>query len=226
MRRRWQIAGGVGLALVGWLSAPLVFRNVGFFRVQQIEVSGAKYLPVGTIVGALALSTDANVFDGFGKAEEHIRALPGVEEVEIGRRIPGTLRVVVVEAEPIALSPKGDRLVLVDARANALPFDPARAAPSLPVVEEPDSVLTAVLRRAQLADGELFDRISAASRRRGDVVLDLGDWRLWLRPDTDMEVMRAVMDVARDLARRGWTFRELDARFAGQVIVRGRRVAA
>ncbi|NNG14913.1 MAG: FtsQ-type POTRA domain-containing protein [Gemmatimonadales bacterium] len=225
MRRRWQIAGGVVLAFIGWLVAPLVFRNVRFFRVQQIEVSGAQYLPVVTIVDALALSTDANVFDDFGKAEANIRALPGVEEVDIGRRIPGTLRVAVVEAEPIALSPKGDRLVLVDARAHSLPFDPARSAPSLPVVEEPDSVLTAVLSRARNADGELFDRISAASRRREDVVLDLGEWRLWLRPDTEMEVMRAVMDVARDLALRGWTFQELDARFAGQIIVRGRRVA-
>ena len=37
-----------------------------------------------------------------------------------------------------------------------------------------------------------------------------------------MEVMRTVMDVVRDLARRGWTYRELDARFEGQIIVRGR----
>jgi cell division septal protein FtsQ len=225
MSRRWRIAGGVALAVVGWLGAPLVFRNVAFFRVQQIEVSGAEYLPVVMIMDALALSTDANVFDDFGKAEVGIRALPGIEEVEIGRRIPGTLRVVVVEAVPIALSPKGDRLVLLDTSANTLPFDPARSAPDLPVVGEPDSVLTALLGRVRNADGELFDRISTASRRREDVVLDLGPWRLLLRANAEIEEMRTVMDVVRDLARRGWTFRELDARFAGQIIVRGRRVA-
>ena len=171
---------------------------------------------------ALALSKDANVFDDFGKAEANIRALPGLDEVEIGRRIPGTLRVAVVEAEPVALSPKGDRLVLLDTSARTLPFDPARAAPDLPVVGEPDSVLTAVLGRVRSADGELFDRISSASRSREDVVLDLGEWRLWLRPDAETEVMRTVVDVERDLARRGWTYRELDARFEGQIIVRGR----
>jgi hypothetical protein len=168
------------------------------------------------------MSTDANVFDDFGKAEAAIRALPGIEEAVIGRRIPGTLRVAVVEAEPIALSSEGDHLVLLDTSAHSLPFDPARSAPDLPVIGEPDSVLTAVLGRVRNADGELFDRISSASRRREDVVLDLGEWRLWLRPDAEMEVMRAVMDVVRDLARREWTFRELDARFAGQIIVRGR----
>lgn len=222
MRRRWWIAGGVALTLVGWLSTPLVFRNVGFFRVQQIEVSGAKYLSIALIMDVLALSKDANVFDDFGKAEANIRALPGLDEAEIGRRIPGTLRVAVVEAEPVALSPKGDRLVLLDTSARTLPFDPARAAPDLPVVGEPDSVLTAVLGRVRNADGELFDRISSASRSREDVILDLGEWRLWLRPDAEMEVMRTVMDVVRDLARRGWTYRELDARFEGQIIVRKR----
>lgn len=224
LTRRWQIVGGALLAVMGWIAAPLLFRNIGFFRVQQIEVTGARYLPVGMIMDAMALSREANVFDDFGAAESNIRSLPGVESAAIGRRIPGTLRVAVVEAEPVALSPTGDRLVLLDASARALPFDPARSAPDLPVVAEPDSVLTEVLGRARSADSELFDGISTAWRGRGDVVLDLGEWRLWLRPDAEMEEIRAAMDVARELARRGWTFRELDARFKGQIIVRGRVV--
>jgi len=220
-RGRWAV-GGVAVAAIVWFGTPRVFRHIRFFDVRRIEIVGTRHLSADIVLEAIGLSSDANVFDGFKRAERSIREIPGVVDARIGRRIPGTLRVVVIEAKPVALTPARDGLALLDASGVALPFDPARTAPDLPLIAETDSVLTTLLARVRSADPDLFSHVSAASRRAGDVVLDLGQWRLWLRSDTEPEVLIAVMDVARDLTRRGWKFQELDVRFGGQVIVRGR----
>jgi hypothetical protein len=71
-----------------------------------------------------------------------------------------------------------------------------------------------------LNDALLFARIRSAWRVQDDVVLDLDGRRLWFGPAVTAEDIRAVTAVAQDLARQGREYRELDGRFAGQVIVR------
>jgi hypothetical protein len=55
---------------------------------------------------------------------------------------------------------------------------------------------------------------------RDDVLLDVDGRRFWFGPAVTAEDIRAVMAVARDLARQGRNYQELDGRYAGQVIVR------
>ncbi len=218
----WWVVGGVATATALWFGTPRLLRHIGFFALRRVEIVGAQHLPADVVLDAIALPADANIFDGYGGAEQRLRQVPGVADARIARRVPGTLRVLVEEAEPVALVPRDGQLALVDAAGVALPFDPARSAPDLPVVMTADSVVTSLLARVRSADYGFFSRVSAAARRGQDVVLDLGHWRLWLRGDAEPDVMVAAMEVARDLDRRGWKFRELDARFDGQVIVRGR----
>jgi len=52
------------------------------------------------------------------------------------------------------------------------------------------------------------------------VMLECDGRQLWFGPAATAEDIRAVMAVAQDLARQGRKYRELDGRFAGQVIVR------
>src|SRR5207247_1443262 len=78
-----------------------------------------------------------------------------------------------------------------------------------------------------LAVLRLFQAIDAARRTettRGDVLLELGGGahRVLLNRDAGPEVIEAVVLVARDLAAKARPYRELDARFAGQVVVRRR----
>jgi hypothetical protein len=80
-----------------------------------------------------------------------------------------------------------------------------------------------LLARVQVADPAFFQMIDAArgtGSPRGDVVLELGAHRVLFSRDAGPEVIEAVLLVARDLAARARTYAELDARFAGQVIVR------
>jgi hypothetical protein len=52
------------------------------------------------------------------------------------------------------------------------------------------------------------------------VVLELGPRRLLLAREAGPEVIRAVVLVTQDLASRSFRYAELDARYAGQIVVR------
>ena len=146
----------------------------------------------------------------------------GCGRATVHRRLPGTLVVEIVEARAVALAPNQGRLAMVGRNGKFLPFDPTVSAPDLPVISAPDAVVARLLGRVQEMDPELFSRVVTASQVRGDVVLDLGGRRLWLRPDVTTEVIRAVTAAEQDLGRRGRVWAELDGRFAGQVVVRWR----
>jgi hypothetical protein len=63
--------------------------------------------------------------------------------------------------------------------------------------------------------------ISASRGDDREVILDAPDHRFLLRGDASLEQIRALAAVAQDLARKGRNYRELDARYADRVFVRG-----
>ncbi len=216
---------GLGLLMAGsvlWLGGPVLLRQVGFFTVRRVELVGVTSATPADIVGAMKIPRKGNLFDDLDPYAARVLALPGIRTVEVHRRLPGTLVVTVTEARAVALAPRNGRLRMVGRNGKFLPFDPAVAAPDLPVVTAPDATVARVLGRLQEIDPELFSRVVTASAERGDVVVDLGGRRLWLRPDVTAEVIRAVMAAEQVLGRQGRAWVELDGRFAGQVVVRGR----
>jgi len=121
-------------------------------------------------------------------------------------------------------------LAPVDADGRPLPFDVTSL--DLPIVRSggggvADSGVFGLLSRVQAVDPALFQTIDAVRRTetsRGDVLLELGGGahRVLLNRDAGPEVIAAVVSVARDLAAKARPYAELDARFAGQVVVRRR----
>ena len=219
----WKIVGGLALGLALWFGLPRLLRGLDFFRVRRVEIAGLQYLDPATVIAALRLAPTASVFDDPAPLARRVVAMPGVTSAEIGRRLPGTLRVALVEAAPVALASRGDGLVLLDARGRVLPFDPLRSAPDLPFAAYGDAMVTGVLARVRDFDPDLFARIGAAWRVGPDVVLEVGGRRLWFGAQVSAEDIRAVMAVEQALARSGRPYQELDGRFAGQVIVRRTR---
>ena len=219
----WKLLGGLGLGLALWFGLPGLLRGLDFFRVRRVEIAGLQYLDPAKVIVALKLSPKASVFDDPAPLRRRIYAMPGVNAVVVGRRLPGTLEVELVEAPPVALASRGDGLALLDARGRVLPFDPLRSAPDLPVAANGDAVVTGVLARVRDSDPDLFARIGAAWRVGPDVVLEVGGRRLWFGAQVSAEDIRAVMAVEQALARSGRAYQELDGRFAGQVIVRRTR---
>jgi cell division septal protein FtsQ len=210
------------LAAVGliWYGGPRVLGRLEFFRIRRVEIAGLQYLAPAEVMAALGLNSRSSVFDDLGLGAKRLKELPGVESVELRRRMPGTLEIVLEEAVPVALTPRPSGMALLDSSGTVLPFDPAASAPDLPITASPDRIVARVLASVLLNDAVLFARIRAAWRVQNDVILDLDGRRLWLGPAVTAEDIRAVMAVAQDLARQGRNYRELDGRFAGQVIVR------
>lgn len=222
MTRRWRIAAIVGGALVLWVAGPRLLRHVAFFRVRQIELVGVRYLAPATVLGVLRLPPRASIFDDREPIVARLRALPGVADARIVRRLPGVLRVIIREVEPVALvsGAEGGPLTVVDAAGQPLPYDPSRTALDLPVAASADSSLVGVLALVQSVDPTLFEQISTARPGRNDVVLTLGRRRLLVRRDVDLAVVQAIVRVTQDLAQRDRRYAELDARYDGCIVVR------
>jgi cell division septal protein FtsQ len=164
------------------------------------------------------------VFDATEPLTARLRALPGIADARVVRRFPGALKVLVREVEPVALVPgaAGGPLTVVDSGGRPLPYDPSRVGLDLPVAASVDSGLMAVLALVQSMDPTLFETISSARPTRGGsgVVLQMGSKRVLLGRDPGPDVIRAVVRVTEDLQARERRYTELDARYAGQVIVR------
>ncbi len=206
-----------------WFGLPPLARDLDFFRLRRVEFHGTTYLTPDRLVPAIRLGDSASIFDGLDGVAERLGSVPGVRKVSVSRRIPGTLRVDIEEARPVALAPGEGGLNLVDEHGRALPFDPALAAPDLPIMAKRDSAVAGLLAQVLAVDPGLFARINLASRSRRDVVLEVDSLRYWFRPDASAEAILAVTAVAADLARKNQSYAELDGRFADQVVVVRRR---
>lgn len=222
-RRLTQGIGALAVlaaAALVWLGAPRLCRHLEFFRVRRIEFVGMKHLEPDRALAALALASGASVFDDLGALERRLLAVRGVRGAAVSRRLPGTLVVELDEWAPVALVPGSEGLAMMDQTGRLLPFDAAVSAPDLPVAARADRSLGRVLSSVLASDPALFAQVGTAWRAGPDVVLEVDGRRLWFGSAASPDDIRAVSAVARDLARRGRPYQELDGRFAGQVIVR------
>ena len=218
----WLILGGLLLLGLLGFAVPSLAKGMSFFRIRRVEFAGLSALSPKRLLQEIHLGDSVSIFANLDAVAESLKTVPGIEAVELQRRIPGTLRIEVTEATPVAVSAGSGGMSIMDERGRALPFDPAESAPDLPVVSRPDSLVAGLLARVQLVNPDLFARISAAWRNGGDVVLDVEGRRYWFRPNATAEAILAVTAVAADLARKNKDYSELDGRFAGQVVVRWR----
>lgn len=215
------LAAALAVWLIG-VGAPRILHRLEFFRIRRVEIAGLHFLTPAKVVTALGLGAEATVFEDLADANRSLNALPGVVSAEVRRRFPGTLEIVLDEAVPVALAPRSGGMAMLDSSGKVLPFDPAASAPDLPVAASVDRKVARVLASVQASDPVLFGKVRTAWRVRDDVLLDVDGRRLWFTAAVTAEDIRAVMEVARDLARQGRTYQELDGRYAGQVIVRAR----
>jgi hypothetical protein len=159
-----------------------------------------------------------------------------VADARIERRLPGTVRLELLEAEPVAFA-RTPELTPVDAAGRLLPVDPAAAGLDLPIlattgVPGADGLLDEQGQRLAVAAGlvrhldpSLLGWISEmAAGERGDVrwvLRSAGAPQVWLTSAPSPRVLQQVRLTLADLAARGelGRLRRLDARGADQVIV-------
>lgn len=223
--RRLLLAAAIAVVagIVLMVAVPRVLRRLAFFRVRQLELVGIRHLAPDAVITALALRPGASVFDDLDGLTARVQALRGVADARVVRRLPAALKVIVREVDPVALVPGARGLTALDSDGHELPFEPERSGLDLPVVTEADSQVMGLLARIRAVDPALFQDITTARPvARRDAVLELGPRRVIMSRDAGPDVIESVALVAQDLKARGRSYGELDARFAGQVVVRRR----
>lgn len=215
------IAIGLIFLLLSPLWAPVLFRQMEFFRVRHVEVVGARYIEPREVLDRLKVDTLASVWDPTGRLETRVAAHPLVREVVVDRKLPGTLVVRLVEHAPVALvaTPNGFRAY--DARGVSLPIDPSTADVDAPILARPDSTLFRLLGAVRTEAPDLYRRVSEARREGKDELLLFWD-SIPVRALSDVTLDRLgdLQLVENDLARRRLRAIELDLRYRDQVIAR------
>ena len=220
LSRTFWLLGTLAAVGILWQVLPLGLRHLEFFQVRRVEIVGMQYLDAARILGAAEIPPRASIFDDHAPIEARLRDLPGVKAAAVGHRAPGTLRIELTEAVPVALTPRGDRLAMVNSGAQVLPFDPLGSSPDLPVLIGGGALVAGALARVRELDPGLFARIDAAWRVGPDIVFEVEERWFWFDSGLTAEDIRAVTAVEQALARQGRAYRELDGRFDGQVVVR------
>ncbi|MCC7194853.1 MAG: FtsQ-type POTRA domain-containing protein [Gemmatimonadaceae bacterium] len=219
---------GLAAAVVAAASSPWWLRpalsHLDFFRVRRVEIHGVRYASPGEIVTRMGVDSTSSVWDDAGPLESRVRRLPAVHEVRIGRKLPGTLVVDVVENPPVAFVQSGDQLAAVDARGRTLRVDPAATGVDLPVVRTRDSVVLGLLGAVRVSLPAVFARIGDVAREpHGGLVIRMVEPRgriILASAAVTVDRLFDVIPVEADLARRGVGPAEIDLRFKDQVVAR------
>jgi cell division septal protein FtsQ len=224
-RPRWRrlalVAGGIAVLATSPWWGPRVLAEMAFFRLRRVQVVGARYVRADSIVALLGVDTTRSIWDETDELVTRVRTHPQVSDVEISRRVPGTLVVTVTERVPVAFVPTQRGLQPLDATGRPLSIDPSRVNVDLPVLARRDTTVLRLLGELRERSPQIYERVSAARRaRRGEIVLELGDVNVRALDDVTVERLADILPVEADLARRHARVTELDLRYRDQVIAR------
>ena len=218
-------------ALVGWAAVALAAASP-YFRVERVEIAGLGYLTRDQVRAAAGVDGRISVWTPGDELLQGLVAHPLVESARVTRKLPRTLRFEIEEVEPVGLVAL-PLVVAVNRRGEVLGIDPGEPVLDLPVLrvatERARALWGARLlagEAARLADvaPEFFTVLSEARMDDDQVVLLLGDSALRVRyrpPITEARLRDAILAINDAVTRfPGDLPREVDLRFADQVVVR------
>lgn len=195
----WGITSGWTSYLMAQAGQRFIDATAGAgYSLATLEVEGRKETPRQDVMLALgALKGDAILDVDLEAARQRIVDLPWVTAAVVERRLPGTLRVTLTEAEPLALWQKKGTFYLVSRTGDVLAVKDVARFGKLPVI-----VGDAAPQRA----GDLFNMLAQEPtlQQRVTAAVLVGNRRWNLRLDNGVDIK--LPEVAADVA---W------ARFAG-----------
>ena len=241
---RWLLVLLVAaLATAAATATPRVLRGMASFHVQQVEVTGARYLSPQEAVAATGITPTSSVFDDFTLWRSALLRHPLVLDVTVYRRLPFTVVLAVTETTPVAFA-RLPELQPVDARGRLLDLDPTRIPLDLPLLTLPaarragSSLADPAALRALRALGRVAELEPALFRIASEVtplpegvqmvLREPAGARLLLPDQPDPKALRLLRlplaDVQAgppDTARTGGPprLRRIDARYREQIVV-------
>jgi cell division septal protein FtsQ len=236
-RTRWVLLGLIACATTSVAAgAPAMLRKMDSFKVEHVEIRGTKYLPAYDALVQTGITRTSNVFDEFAQWRESLLKHPMVLDAQIERELPNTIKVMITEAEPVALA-RTPELQPVDARARALPIDPSTIDLDLPVLANearPEAngyfrdartrEAIAVLNTLRMRDQRLFSWISEVAPIGTGLQLNLrqpAGAQVLVATDPRALRLRELEVALADLSARGELsqLKRVDARFRDQIVV-------
>lgn len=240
-RPRWQrvaVAGtalalSIALVAVPWWGPPTLSK-LDFFHVHTIVFEGVKYAKPAELLAALSVDTSQSVWQSLDSLEARVATHPMVLSVVVERDLPGTIRVEVVEREPVALVPTKQGLRAADATGMVLPIEMSGNSLDVPIASSADSALMTVLAALRRDAPELYSRVSEARRvSPNELQFTLSGSKIGAAgpamantvivrstPDVTVTRFRDILRVEANLAQNHLRAVELDLRFRLQVIAR------
>lgn len=236
-RRRWIGMAIVAIALTSTAAgAPSLLRRWDAFAVDRVEVRGTRYLAAYDALVQSGITRTSNVFDDFEPWRTRLLSHPMVLDARVERHLPSTIRLAIIETEPVALA-RTPELTPVDARARVLPIDPAAVdldVPLLAMQSRPNAAgaftdrgtrdVVKVLAALQQHDARLFSWVSEAGAYQGSVRLELRSparAEALVSADTQALRLTELQTALADMAARGELpmLQRIDARFHDQIVV-------
>jgi cell division protein FtsQ len=215
------LAVGVVVLVGSPFWAPLVLRQLSFFRVRKVEIIGARYVSASVLMDRLHVDTTVSVWDPTGPMVARLASDPQLRKVSIRRKLPGTLVVEIQESLPVALVSTNDGLRAYDERGTLLPIDLARTPIDAPILPKRDLGLLHLLGVLRNEAPTLYDRLSEIRITAPDeVVLQFAGTPVRAMHDVTPARLAEIAPVEDDLSRRGLHAAEIDLRYRDQVIAR------
>lgn len=191
--RRWVGAAVTALVAIGGVTALWLMelpqqawfetaRSVGDagFEVRHVEVTGLKHMAKLPVYGAaLNGPTNSMLLVDLDDIRAQLQTLPWVADASVGRRLPDTLVIDIVERKPLAIWQYQRKLAVVDREGKILDTKRIDRFATLPLIVGPRANLQAHPLMALLADfPEVQQRVDSAiwiGDRRWDLRLKSGE---------------------------------------------------
>ena len=149
-----------------------LFLTSGYFDVKNVTVKGSTYYTAEEVVSMSGWKEGGNIFfsAGIGEMEANLSEDPYFREVDISRRLPGTLEIEITERTQTAAFVYGDRYVVIDdegivlRKSEVMPeltlltgltiskMDPGEAVEA----EEAENLKTTLEMLKAMEDGDIF----------------------------------------------------------------------
>lgn len=196
------------------------------FVVRHVEVSGLKHmsrLPV--YYATMDQRSNAMLLVNLEDVRTKLEALPWVENASVGRRLPDTLMIDIIEREPVAIWQYRQQLAVVDGTGHVLETEGAARFAHLPLVIGEGANQRAGQLAMMLRDfPDMRNRIDSAlwiGNRRWDIRFKSGE--TLALPEGDAAPRRALdhfvrMDRETGLLEKG--FIRFDMRLPDRMVVR------
>jgi cell division septal protein FtsQ len=203
------------------LWTPLLLRRMHFFRMRRLEIVGTHYIASSDIASRANVDTTRSVWDPTAPVAARVKAHPGIQSVDVRRKLPGTLVITVTEYQPIALVPGSQGFRVFDERGVALPIDPARVDVDAPVLASADVPLLRLLAGMRRAIPDLYQRVSELKRvGASELLFQLDDAPVRAMTTVTLDDLNQIAPVEADLRKRAARVMELDLRYKDQIIAR------